>query len=387
MAGAIITDLPEPNWVPIEGEKTTTTEAVIDSYYGDKEVTNWRFALIQLIEAGLVHDGWVQLVETKEHNPAGNIGLEFIRFGSLIPDAYWKSRDDRQLKKAWKSQYFTAEGLAYKYQKMTDEIKHAIEVKKRLGREDAPTDAAKQRQNYEGKVGDEYEVIEEMWLEIFRTTRLVGRKRDEYMQIPFPITENRAVLEAFAESNDIDWETVKELPYEDKIYHTTAICPSLDPELIINEEKPRVQVRGLPIFHFTTQRYQGENKGLVETLKDLQTTLNKRINLESELIAKANGGGTLYNEELFGSDEEKQREFRRNRNRPGYTMFADLSHAQPVKEEITPNQYPSQLMAQIELMTDVLMSKVSNVSDAWSSESQSGEALFLPMANYLCKTT
>lgn len=374
MAGAIITDLPEPNWVPVEGEKTSTTEAVIDSYYGDKEVTNWRFALIRLIEAGLVHDGWVEMIETDRHNPSGNIGLEFIRPGSLIPDAYWKSNNDRQLKKAWKSQYFTPEGLKFKYQKTSDKIEEAIRRRKTLGIEDPPPDAAKQRRKFEGQVGDEYEVIEEMWLEIFRTTRLVGRKKDEFMQIPFPVIEDRGLLERFAEKNEIDWETVKEEPYEDIIYHTTAICPALDETLIINEEKPRVQVRGLPIFHFTTQRHEGRNKGLVETIQDIQTTINKRINLESELIAKANGGATLYNEELFDGKEEKQREFRRNRNKPGYTMFANLNHAAPVKEEITPNQYPSQLMQQIELMVDTLLTKVSNVSDAWSAESAAGEA-------------
>lgn len=373
MAGAIITDLQEPTWVPIEGEKTTTTEAVKDSYYADKELTNWRFAILQTIEAGLVHGGWLEMVETKKYNPMGNIGLEYIRPGALIPDAYWKSDDDRQLKKAWKSQYFTAEGLAFKYQKMTDKIKEAIERTKRHGREAAPTDAAKQRQKYMGQVGDEYEVIEEMWLEIIKTKRLVGRRVDEFMQIPFPITEDKEVLELFAQKNNIDWMAVNEEPYEDIVYHTTAICPSLDPELIINEEKPRIQVRGLPIFHFTTQRHDGKDKGLVETIMDLQTTVNKRINLESELVAKANGGATIYNEDLFDSDEKKEREFKNNRNKPGYLMFANLRNAQPVKEEINPNQYPSQIMTQVELMTD-LLPLISNVSDAWSAESSAGEA-------------
>lgn len=373
MAGAIITDLQEPTWIPIEGEKTTTTEAVKDSYYADKELTNWRFALLQTIEAGLVHGGWLEMVETKKYNPMGNIGLEFIRVGALIPDSYWKSDNDRQLKKAWKSQYFTAEGLAFKYQKMTDKIKEAIKRKEIHGREGAPTDAAKQRRRYIGQVGDEYEVIEEMWLETIKTKRLVGRKFDEFMQIPFPVTEDREVLNLFAERNNIDWLTVNEEPYDDIIYHTTAIAPSLDPELIINEEKPRIQVRGLPVFHFTTQRHEGKDKGLAETIMDVQTTINKRINLESELVAKANGGATLYNEELFDSDEKKEREFKNNRNKPGYMMFANLKNSQPVKEEINPNQYPSQLMTQIELMTD-LLPLISNVSDAWSAESAAGEA-------------
>lgn len=378
MAGAIATDLPEPNWVPVEGEKTTTTEAVIDAYYGDKELTNWEEALLQVIVGGLVHIAWVEMVETKKHNPNGNIGLEYVRPGSLVTDAYWKSNNDRQLKKAWKSQYFTAEGLAFKYQKMTDKIEAAIEQKKNAGQHaDPPTDAAELRRKFTGQVGDEYEVIEEMWLEIIKTKRLVGTRRDGYQRIPFPVVEDRQVLEAFAEQNDIDWETVEPEPYDDMIYHTTAICPSLDPYLIINEEKPRVQVKGLPIFHFTTKRHEGKNKGLVETIMDIQTTINKRINLESELIAKANGGATLYNEDLFNSDEKKEREFKDNRNKPGYAMFADLAHATPVKEEITPNQYPSQAMTQIDLLFNNFLPIVSGVSDTWSAESSAGEAAIL----------
>ncbi|MCP4651137.1 MAG: hypothetical protein GY853_13810 [PVC group bacterium] len=373
MAGAIITDMQEPNWVPIEGEKTTTTEAVIDCFSSDKELTNWDPVMVQCVLGGLIHESWIQMIETTEYNPSGNIGLEYIRDGSLITDSYWKSNSDKQLKKAWKSQYFTAEGLAHKYDKMSDKIRQAIEQEKK-GVDGAPTDAVEQRQKFAGKVGAEYEVIEEMWLEIIKTKRLVGRKEGEFKRIPFPVTDNREYLELFAEQNGIDWETVDAEPYNDIVYHATAICPSLDPHIILNDEKPRIQVKRLPIFLFTTKRHDGKNKGLVESIMDLQTTLNKRVNLESELIDKANGGMTILNEDLFDGDTIKEAELQKNLNNPKKSMFARFTPGVPTREEITPKQYPSQIMTQIELMLNTLLPITSGVSDAWSSESSQGES-------------
>ena len=149
----------------------------------------------------------------------------------------------------------------------------AIEQQKG-GTEELGTNASDQRNEFEGKVGDEYEVIECLWLEIIKTERLMGRKMGALRTIPFPVTEDRELLQKFARENDIDWETVTPEPYEDIVSHKTAICPSLDPTLILHDKKTRVQVKGLPIFHFTTKRHDGKDKGLAESIIDIQQTIN-----------------------------------------------------------------------------------------------------------------
>jgi len=372
MAGALLVDLPDVDWSPIEGARTTGTEAVKSTFYTDKEQCNWRWNLVQHFIGMLTHDSWIQMTETKKYHPLGNIGLEWIRPGAFVPSAYWKSNNDRDLKEGYKSTYLTAEGIKFKYDIETEMIKAAIEMYKQ-GKSTPPRDIAEQQQRFQGKVGDEYEVIEHFWLEMKKDKRLVGRKAGQFQWVPFPISDDRDYLQLFAQENNIDWDTVEEQPYEDMIQHVTAVVPSLDPELILYDAKTRVQVKGLSFFHSTTQRYKGMNKGLAETMMDLQATLNKRISLETELIEKANGGSKLVNVNLFSNDKDK-RDFRRNANKPGKTFLVDLDNVKNPYQDVAPAQFPSAVMTQIQLMFDTLLPIVSQVSDAWSAESTPGQS-------------
>ena len=373
MAGAIITDLPDTDWSPIEGQRTTGTEAVKSTYYTDKEQCNWRWNLVNHIIGMLVHDSWIQMIETKKYHPLGNIGLQWLRPNSFVPSAYWKSNNDRDLKEGYKSTYLTAEGIKFKYEINSNEFINQAIARIKQSKDTPPVNISEQQERFQGKVGDEYEVIEHFWLEMLKEKRLVGRKTGAFQWVPFPISDDQQYLEQFAQENEIDWDTVEEQPYDDMIQHVTSVVPSLDPTLILYDAKTRVQVKGLSFFHSTTQRYKGMNKGLAETIIDLQTTLNKRISLETELIEKANGGSKILNKALFNSDKE-ERDFKRNANKPGRIFTADLDNVKNTHIDIGPSAYPSAVMTQIELMFNTLLPVISTVSDAWSSESASGES-------------
>jgi len=372
MAGAIITDLPDIDWSPIEGARTTGTEAVKSTFFTDKELCDWQWNLVMHFIGMLTHDSWIQMVETKKHHPLGNIALEWLRPGSFVPSAYWKSNNDRDCKEGYKSTYLTAEGIKFKYEVNNEMINQAIERYKQ-GKSLPPKDIADQRETFQGHIGDEYEVIEHFWLEMKKDKRLIGRKEGMFQWVPFPISEDRAYLEQFATENEIDWDTVVEQPYDDMIQHVTTVAPSLDPELILYDAKTRVQVKGLSFFHSTTQRYKGMNKGLAETMMDIQATINKRISLETELIEKANGGSQLVNKMLF-DDDKQERDFKRNAGKPGRKYLVDLDKVQKTVENVHPADYPSALMSQIQLMVETLLPMVSQVSDSWSAESASGES-------------
>ena len=372
MAGAIITDLPDTDWSPIEGQRTTGTEAVKSSYFSDKELCNWRWNLVQHVIGMLVHDSWLQMVETTKYHPLGNIGLEVLAPGSFVPSAYWKTNNDRDLKEGYKSTYLTAEGIKFKYEIENNALLNEAAERYKQKKDVPPANIDEQRRRFQGKIGDEYEIIEHFWLEMLKEERLIGRKAGAFQWVPFPISDDRAYLEQFATENDIDWDTVTTQPYDDMIQHVTSVCPSLDHTLILYDAKTRVQVKGLSFFHSTTKRHEGHNKGLAETIMDLQTTLNKRISLETELIEKANGGSVLINKNLFNSPEEEA-SFKKDKGKPSKSFMVDLDGVTKTIEPVHPADYPSAVMTQIELMFNTLLPIVSNVSDAWSAESASGE--------------
>ena len=377
MAGALLTDMPDPDWTPVEGQPTTGTEAIKDTYYTDKEVCNWRHSLIQALQGALIHNSWLEMIEDTKHHPLGNIGLVCQRPGSFVPSSYWKTNSDRDLQKGWKSRYFTPEQMAFKYEKSSDAIKAAISDLRLHGSEELPSmeQAAEDRRNFAGKVGNEYEVIEEMWLETIKTERLFGRKVGELVTIPFPVSikEPGPKFDEFVMINEIELETISPHPFQDIICHKTAIAPSLDPSLILYDKKTRVQVRGLPMYHLTTRRHEGRDMGLVETIMDLQTTFNERMSLDNEILNKVNGGMTIWNSELTRDPKVRDR-IKKNHNRPGHNEFLNIDDVKQVSHKVEPPNYPSHLMSQIELIYNQLLPVISGVSDAWSAESSPGQS-------------
>ncbi len=372
LAGSIVGDMPDLDWQPARGQKTESTEAIKSKYYEDKEVANWESHLVDGVRDGLVHGGWFQMIETKKHDPLGNIGIERCLPGYVIPDPYWKTNNDRDLMNLYKVGYFTPEGLAYKYNARHDEIMRAIQDQKRYGKQYNVSNAADQRLRYIGQVGDEWRVIEHWWLEIKKRTMLAGLKTGSAQVVYFPLTDDRAIIERFAQVNQVDWETVEEIPHDEIICHRTAVCPDLSSDLVLADGRSNMQVQGLPFFHFTVTRHNGRNKGIVSAIMDLQRTINRRESLVTELIEKANGGAELYNENLFTDPAEKQR-FIKNKNKPGSSFFVDLDHSGKTHEKIGPAQYPPTALDQISRMYDILP-LISRVSDAMSAMSDSEDS-------------
>jgi len=384
LAGSLISELPDMDWIPVEGQKSTATDAIKDAWYNDKELTNSEYELMLTIRDGLVHIGWCQLVEVSmEGKPS--IGIKRIMPGFFVPSAYWIQESDRDLDCGFKIAYLTPEQLKFKYKAKSGEIEQAIDVIKQAGHEELPSNAYEQRRQYISKIADHYQVIEKHYLERIDTTRLVGAKIEtnpysgeptgQIRWMPFPLTKDRQQLENFAFSNQIDWESVEEIPYTDTIHNVQTIVPDLAKYIVLEDGKSKIQTKGMPFYKFTVSRFNGRNKGIVPSLLDVQRTINERESLVTELISKANGGSEIVDENIFPDPKRKQ-DFIRNSNKPGRKFLADLSQSRsgvPIFQ-VGANQYPSQLIDQIGRMYDVCLPLMSRVSDSLSAKTDSGKS-------------
>lgn len=384
LTGALISELPDMDWTPIEGQRTSGTEAIRDSWYIDKELTNSDYELMLAIRDGLVHIGWIQLVETKKYGKPV-IGLKRIMPGFFIPSAYWIQESDRDMTSCFKIGYLTPDQLKFKYKAREYEIDEAIKIIRRQGYEELPSNSGDMRRRYVGRIADHYKVIEKHWLDFVETSRLVGAKIEkdpitgiptgQVRWVPFPVTKDRATLEHFAAVNEIEWETVEETPYEDVIHMVTTIVPELNRSIVLENAKSKIQPKGLPFYHFTTLRFNGRNKGVVAAMLDPQRTIDERETLVTELISKANGGSDIIDENIFKDDKDREK-LVKNSNKPGYKHFADLSQSKsgnPVIK-IGANQYPAQVLDQIGRMYDKVIPLASRVSDSMSAITQSGKS-------------
>jgi hypothetical protein len=379
LAGSLIAELPDIDWLPVEGGRTSLSESVREAWYDDKELVNSEYELMLTVRDGLVHSGWCQLVECLKHGKPV-IGIKRIMPGFFIPSAYWIQESDRDLEVGFKIGYLTPEQLKFKYKAKAGEIDEAIKIIRRQGHDELPSNAYEMRRRYVGRIADHYKVIEKHWVDHIETSRLVGAKIDydtgHLNWVTFPLSTDRQLLEHFAAVNEVEWETVQEVPYNDTIHKVDTIVPELDRSIILEDGgKSKLQPKGLPFYHFTVSRFNGRNKGVVASLLDPQRTINERESLSTELISKANGGSNLVDENVFKDDDDRQK-FIKNASKPGYKHIVDMNRSKHgnVVIPVGSNQYPSQVFAQIDRMWETVIPMVSRVSDSMSAITQSGKS-------------
>jgi hypothetical protein len=375
LAGSLVSDLPDPTWVPVRGQKGVLTEAIAEKYYSDKEEYNYDDIFLKVFRDGLIHCGDLAITEDyKYHVP--QIKFERIMFGFLVWDPYWITDDDRDAEVAYRIAWMNADRIVRKYRHATDELMREIKEYKKDKSGYPINIEEQQRRKLLGRVGDEFQIIEKHFIEHIKTSRLIGRREGETSWIPFPINKERAYLERFAEINRIDWTTVIEDSYDDKISYVTTVCRELKNAQIQEHVKNKVQVNGLPFHHFTARRCYGKNMGAIESIADVEDTINKRESLVTELISKAGGGGSLVNEELF-PDPKKRQEAVKMKNKPGHWQFAPLDNVKRIMEQVAPAQFSPAISDQVNRMYDKALPIVSRVSDTLSSMSESGEPALL----------
>lgn len=373
LAGSLAAELPDIDWIPVEGEQTQSVEAVRERYYADKEFFNFHDSLLLCIRDGCVHSGWVQLKESRRYSKTGNISLERCRPGYIVPDSYWVTDNDRDLELLFKIGYYTPEQIKRLYPKKSSEVQRAIEKRKNQGlvyaTEISLENRDEQQRRFEAEVGDQYRVIEKFFLKEVVTERLVGAKMNpatgEMHAIPFPVTKDTALLQQFKEANELEWDDVSPVEYRERRQYIQTVT-DLDPDILLEDGETREQVNGLSFYHFTCQRYNGHDKGVAESILDAQRVINEKESYLLEYMAKAGGGSELWNEDLFRNQESKKR-FIKNKNKFGHVEFADLDGVKNVKVEVSPAQVPGAVFTEIQRMYNETLPLLSRVSDAMSA--------------------
>jgi hypothetical protein len=375
LAGSIVAELPDPDWTPVVGDPSSLTEAIHETYINDKDLFNFSKVLIDTIRDGCIHSGWCEIGISKKYHPAGNICLTRVRPGYFIPDPYWITDDDNELMVGYKIGYYNPVSMKQIWEKSIYDIDRAIYDLKHGNRNAPPQDIKAKQLQYVSRVGNEYRVIEKHVLDIKNTVRLIGLKRDaetlyqHLTWIPFPVTEDRALLEKFADVNNIDWETVQELPYEIRVHKVKTIT-DLSNDIMLEDGISKVQCNSLPFLHYTTSRTNGKDKGIIESIADLQEMLNERMSHVHEMIGKASGGSSIINEQLFRDNKEKQ-SFARNSNKPGYKFFGDIDGVKRIKEDIGNINVNPAIFQQVSVIYNELLPLISRVSDTMSALSNS----------------
>lgn len=380
LAGSIASEKYEMDLRPVEGLRTPIVDACRDSFYADKELCNFEWAIGQVIKDAMIHSGELKMVKTFDKNPLfGNIAFQRCQPGFVLRDPYWSSNEDKECRKLWETFFLTAEQVSQIYKIENQRIRNEMSIMGRQGGtyEQDPEWDFTQKINRQ-YLGNLHRVIEFHWMEKIKVKRIQGQKLDSVVWVPFPVTDDDARKEEFMIKNEIDPHTMTEVEYEDDIHMVSAICPTLVPDKELTEGPANIQPKRLPYFHLSAARDMGEDKGVVDDIADCQRKINKNQVKLTHLIGTATGGGKLYPRGLFKTPEQAKR-FKERANDPGYSeeVDPDVLKESPI-HYLNQNNYPSTLINQFEQMWDMVdrVSSIPAVMEAMSESPNESGVLF-----------
>ena len=369
--GMLLADEYDFKYDPITGVRTTGIEALENAYYCDKELCNYDYHYGLVIEDGVVHRGILEVKVKKDWDYRGNICFERAIPGRWVTDPYWKSDNDKDCEMAWKQGHLTVDKIIETYKNLPNSPRLDVEIKliEKQGKD--WTKASISEYGYPvPKFKNAFHIVEAHWIENVKKKRLVA-KNDIGMWIPFPITEENEKLEKFASENMIsDWKdgNAHIVPYEDKIHLSATICPELIPYKLIENGRPEVQIKGLPIIQFTTKRdIAGRNMGKVNDLIDVQRDLNYAQSKIWEILGNQMGGGLVYDKRRM-PDDSKQEDFEKNHNNPSRSWGLD-GPVEGFSNRLISGQVNNELVRKTSEPFDYA-DRISGVSAAMSSQTE-----------------
>lgn len=356
LTGSLIAEKWDVDFKPAEGNRTSLTEAPLETYYSDKELCNYQKHIADVIKDGLVISGDLEMTFSRKFSPMGNICFRRCQPGFLVRDPHWRSDDDSECEKAWQIFHLSALTIHRLWPHIKSPlIESALQHERKYGDEYMNTsDNFNDQLSYETK-GNLYRVIKYHWMETLSTTRIMGQKMNSNRWYNFPITKNKDILKEFMFRNKINPESMIPHNYEDKIHYVAIICPQITNTQLLAKGVSKIQCKRLPFFHFTVDRSFGKDKGIIDDVIDLQRTINKRESKITDMISTATGGGKIVNWDLFKKPEERTK-FLDHGNDPNYIGWGDGDEMTKDRAMIylNSNQFPSTLVDQLQRMYDVV---------------------------------
>jgi hypothetical protein len=361
---------------PEDGVRNTGVEALENANFADEELHDYDYQEGLVVRDGVIHHGDLEFYIRCDKDPMGRIGVRRAQPGAWVFDPYWVSDDERECTQGWKRCFLTLREMLSMWDLPDSPLMDKeLDRIKRLGMDYSKIkidDMSQETLHYENR----YEVIEWHFVEEIKKDRLVAYSPLVNKWVPFPITDKNEDMEDFAGSYGIqDWkESAFVVPYYDKIDYCAICCFDLFPTKLIEKGKPEIQIKGLPVIQFTCDRdMTGRDKGITMALMDVNLDLNYAMAKRQEILANSVGGGKVADRSKL-SDEKDQQDFSLNSNDPTRTWFVD-GNPEGFFKHLNDKQISPDIMRTISESFDI-SDRVSNVSAAWSSQTQNANEPF-----------
>lgn len=357
----------DPDFIPVNGEITSVTEALKAAMYSDKELMNWKAAWFEFITAGFIHEGCVRGLISNEFSELGNIGFEYCLPGSVWYDPSWKSLSSKDCKRAWREVWLTAEDIRKTFNMDVGLVGAEIEKLKRDGHSYGEFSGIIPYKTDSDSWGSAFRCIEEY--EVEESTKnqdfLITRNGDIEIPSKIPPDSRGEWLDTYYPEWERNPALVYTKPTTSKKCQKKTICPMLCADKLLDNRPPEFQGGGrIPFFFWSATRLNGETSGSVDSMKDAQQNLNFWESINAHKIKTEGGGGAqLVDSSKFKSTAEYLR-YLANRNKPteNFEVQPGALDSGLVSKPVTTSQYPAGIQKNIEHIMHEIWPAISKVT-------------------------
>jgi hypothetical protein len=297
VVGNIVQNWYDVDYVSTDGVNDDDITLMKDLYYSDKEICDWELEFHTFLKNGIIKGADMMMYVDYRHDPNfGNIGLKTLVPGSVLYDPNWVDNNTANCKNIFTVRYMTAKDMKRAYPKMSDRIDMLIRFKEQTATEyvhNSQRDSIPRRDLRED-YNNTYRVIEYHHMEKEKVkVRTAISRNGQAISVPEDASE------AWFEHNKVNPEEVIEKSQWNDVYYVTAFAPDLDLSQPLSEGYGYLQVGRLPFFHWSYNRHNGRDIGLIDDLKDSQVYYNEMMSLVHELI-KSTRRTKIIDPEMFG---------------------------------------------------------------------------------------
>lgn len=365
----------DPDFLPVDDEPNTLTEALKKIMYCDKERCSWDNTFLEMIIAGLVFQGVMRIDIDDTWDPLGNIGFSMCLPNSWYGDPMWKTTNMKDLRICWHEQFLTPDTMYEKWGDRNPRFKLDLEqFMSGSGSYGMPTGAVP------------FDVQGDSWgnaQRVIHEYRMI-RKPTKY---EFVITDKgdvRIPKKLEYPDDKINWlnqklgqsgwqpDQVFEKPDYDNICMKTTICPRISVQEVLDEEECEVQVGHPPFEVYSYDRVNGEPYAIVDSVKDMQVNVNYMMSMKQfRLQMEGFGGAKQIDPGAFASPEEAERA-KKQHNDAGAEPFEVIPGYQgkAIQDLSSPSPAASEAFQELENIVDRMWPLVSRNVPAMSGRSE-----------------
>lgn len=377
------------DFTPIDSDITSLTYCIKDLQYQEQELMDWRSEELELYLSGLTYRGDWEMYLSDEYTKKGS-NVKNISFRNMLPgtvryDPKWQSARSKKCRKAWVDRWMTplemlqlwgsdkkthegiVKAIAFKKGGQA-ELDRLIELNNLLGDEYGYNTGIVPYMNDDDIWGSQYKVIMQYYMKKVKSEyeyclSLTG----ERVRIPKHLKEPADKI-AWLNENVPEWQPDATFIDEDEedVQFMAAICPALMHGMLICNGPTEVQCGRLQFFPWSAYRINGEFGGIVDSIKDMQSSINyieSRLTYREQVEA---GGGSQFAEEAAFMPGEYER-YLNERNNPSAVFklrngtLLRYPHGPAIPTVQSP--YPRELLDRLSHIIETMWGKVSKHHD------------------------